>query len=89
MQHHPEKSDRDPWFIYSRRPGKISAKPAKARGWVALAGCVAGTVLIGHVASRWAFGLHPVLGFIVLMAVVTVSVLLTVRLAIAEGKQVD
>lgn len=88
MQRRPENFDRDPWFIFSRRPGKIHARPANAKGWIALAGCVAVTVLVGQLASRWALGFHPVLGLIVLMAVITIGVLLTVRLAIAKGRQV-
>ena len=89
MQHRPENFDRDAWFIFSRRPGKISAKPANAKGWVALTGCVAVTLLVGQLTSRWALGLHPILSFIVLMAVITVGVLLTVRLAIAKGRRVN
>lgn len=88
MRHRSDKFDRDPWFIFVRRPGKVSAKPANAKGWVALSGCVAVTVLVGLIASRSALGLHPVLGFIVLMAVITVGVLLTVRLMMAKGRQV-
>lgn len=84
-----EQSERHVWLIYSRQPGKISAAPANAKGWVALAGCIVIIVPVGRVTSCCALQLHPVFGFFMLMAVIIFGVLLTIRLAIAKGKQGD
>lgn len=89
MQLRPDRSERDVWFIYSRRPGKISATPANATGWAALAGCVAATLIFGMTVGGWAAAIHPIFGFLALMSVATIGTLLTVRLAIAKGKRID
>lgn len=89
MQPRPERHNRDVWFIYSHRPGEISAAPANAKGWVALAGCFAVTVLVGLAASRWALAFHPVFGFFALFGVVVIGVLVTIGLAMAKGRKVN
>ncbi len=89
MQLRPDRPEHDVWFIYSRRPGKISATPVSAMGWAALAGCVSATLILGMAVGGWAAAIHPIFGFLALMSVTTIGVLLTVRLAIAKGKRID
>jgi hypothetical protein len=87
MHFRPDMPERAAWFTYSRRPGKVSATPANARGWLALAGCIMGTVLVGRLVFRLALASHPVLAFAALISVITLGVLFTVWLAVVKGRQ--
>ena len=85
MDRHEKAPPRDPWFVYSRRAGKVSAIPVNGRGWLAFAACLVLTITVGWASSSWAATLHPVLGFLALGAVIVIGVLLIVRLAVAKG----
>lgn len=89
MQSQKSPPNRDIWFLYSRRPGKISASPANARGWLVLAICLAVIVSIGVVAANWMRSLHPILGVVAPLIVIVAGVLLTLKIAVAKGRQVD
>jgi hypothetical protein len=89
MQHRSDQPERDAWFVYSRRAGGISARPITVRGWIALGGCVALTLLVGMTVSGRAFRVHPLVGALAVMIVVLIGVALTIGLAVAKGRRID
>ncbi len=89
MQFRPELPERNVWFFYSRRRGKITGAPTNAKGWLALAGCIAITLLVGLTVSRWALAFHPVFGFVALFGVVLLGVLLTIKLVMTKGQHIN
>jgi hypothetical protein len=89
MQHPIDQREDDPWFVYIRRPGKISAAPANVKGWIALIACITITTCVGVAISAATATLHPVVIVLGLTGTILVGVLLTIKLAVAKGRQID
>ncbi|WP_294324119.1 hypothetical protein [uncultured Sphingomonas sp.] len=85
---HPNEKPRarDTWFVYSRKPGKITAMPVNGKGWLGFIACLALVLFVGLATARWAGALHPVFGTLALAAVNIVGILPIIRLAIVKGR---
>ncbi|GGE85804.1 hypothetical protein [Sphingomonas prati] len=88
MERDDERAD-DAWFVYSRRAGRISAAPANAKGWVAFLLCLGVTIATGLAIVDYGLSVHPVVGFVLLVASILASIGLTMALAVAKGRRVD
>lgn len=84
----PDKND-DAWFIYERRVGELSAQPANMKGWLALIGCILGTIAAALGVFFALFGVSPVLAGIAMGATIVACVLGTIWLSVAKGRRVN
>lgn len=80
----------DPWFVYQHSAGRITGRPANAKGWAALLGAVAA---IHSVALPLMAGLiragHPIMAGLALTSVLLVGLYLIFRLMLAKGRRID
>lgn len=89
MQPEPKQSKNDAWFVYSRRAGKITAAPVNAKGWATLAACLTIIIVASWAVAGLAFEVHPALAWAGLFVVIAGGVLITVKIAMAKGRQLD
>jgi uncharacterized protein with LGFP repeats len=76
----------DPWFLYTRTAGRITAAPANWKGWAVLLGSIAVLTVLGYGAMSSMRDLHPLLRVAGLSVLIVAGVLLIVRVALAKGR---
>lgn len=79
----------EPWFVYERRVGEITAQPANAKGWIALIGCILATIAAALITFFALFSASPLVAGLAMGAVITAGVLGTIWLSVAKGRRVS
>jgi hypothetical protein len=75
----------EPWFRYTRTAGRITAAPANAKGWIALAGAILAPLIIMSVVGPILMRIHPLLFGLVLFLAIGGTILVFIRLVLARG----
>lgn len=73
------------WFVYAKTPGRLTARPANSRGWLALAAALGGTIIFASLVCAIAWQLHPLAGALSLFLTIPFALFLTSRMILAKG----
>lgn len=84
MQHQQQEI----WFSYAKSHGRITAKPANWRGWVALMIALAINLLFVLMVWSAAATIHPMAGPVSLFLSLPLGLLLILKMVLAKGQRV-
>lgn len=77
------------WFLYQKNAGRITAKPANKRGWLALSvALIANLIFVLLVWAASAATVHPIAGPISMFVSLPLSLYLTFKMVVAKGQRV-
>lgn len=79
--------DKDIWFIYRQVPGRFTAQPVTAAGWVSFIGAILGGILIAYLSGPTLQRIHPALFAVSLFAIILLTVFGLRKLIIRKGRR--
>ena len=84
------KDQGEPWFVYRRSPGKVSAVPANAAGWAVLIAFILATAALAMLVALTMRGRHPLVTVAVLMTLTPAAVFGFMRwVVVPHGREAD
>jgi hypothetical protein len=79
----------DPWFVYQRTAGRITARPVNAKGWLALLALIALPPVIVLTLGGLVMAVHPLLFAALLVVSLGSALWLLFRLMRRKGRLIS
>jgi hypothetical protein len=83
-----QRQQQEIWFSYARTAGRITAKPANWRGWVALSIALAVNLIFVLIVWAAAATIHPLAGPASLFVSLPLGLLMILKMVLAKGRRV-